>query len=227
MKLKKSDESVFQLAIDCMNTAETGYSYLIANEKQFSDAIKRLEYFKETAANCGEEEIKMPNKTPKPVIKFKIEQDENGKIVYRVTKIDGFPTKTEINDNVWISVRNLCMKNENNHNTLVINLWDKSQTFEEGEIVENVTTRHDIENWKNVIEDVLSSWKNAVDIHNKQLSSIGEEMEMTFGNDKPQDHSGAIALTMNDVIETNKPKKLPMDILGKIIDNFRFWLQRR
>jgi hypothetical protein len=57
MKLKKSDESVFQLAIDCMNTAETGYSYLIANEKQFSDAIDRLECFKKATANMTTDEI--------------------------------------------------------------------------------------------------------------------------------------------------------------------------
>ena len=221
MKLKKSDESVFQIAIDCMNTAKTGYSYLIANEKQFSDAIDRLEYLKETATKYGEEEIKMTDKTTKPVIKFKVEQDENGKIGYRVTKINGFPTKTDINNTGWVSVRHLYMKNENNHNILVINIWDKSQTFKEGEIVENITARHELESWKNVIKDTLDNWKNTVNIHNKQLQSVGEEIEMTFGNDERKDHPRAIAITMNDVMETTKQRKLPLSTLEQIIDIFR------
>ena len=56
MKLKRSDEQVFQEAIDCMNTAQTEYGHIIANMKQFKVAIDRLEYFKKIAANTKNEE---------------------------------------------------------------------------------------------------------------------------------------------------------------------------
>lgn len=51
IELRKSDESVFQEAIDCMNTAETGYGYIIANEEKFGVAIQRLEHLKKIVEN--------------------------------------------------------------------------------------------------------------------------------------------------------------------------------
>ncbi|MFA5409129.1 MAG: hypothetical protein WC343_10215, partial [Bacilli bacterium] len=59
-----------------------------------------------------------------PVIKFRVEQDESGKIGYRVTKIEGFEEKKETdeeeNEMQFTSTPRIYVRNENNHIILKI-----------------------------------------------------------------------------------------------------------
>ena len=61
----------------------------------------------------------MQMETRTPVIKFRVEQDESGKIGYRVTKIEGFEEKKETdeeeNEMQFTSTPRIYVRNENNH----------------------------------------------------------------------------------------------------------------
>ena len=110
--------------------------------------IKMPYGFSEKIMEAAEEQFSQKERTQ--VIKFKVEQDENRKIGYRVTKIEGFEeneeTDEEENEMQFTSTPRIYVRNENNHIILKIkSLMFTILTLEEGKIAENIRNQDDID----------------------------------------------------------------------------------
>ena len=122
-----------------------------------------------------------------PAIKFRVEQDENGKIGYRVTKIEGFEeneeTDEEENEMQWKSDPRICVRNENNHKILEIkSLMFTILTLEEGKIAENIRNQDDIDYWKHVMEAKTIYWNDTVVAYNERTPIVGSQTEMRINH---------------------------------------------
>lgn len=147
--------------------------------------IKMPYGFSEKIMEAAEEQFSQKERTQ--VIKFRVEQDESGKIGYRVTKIEGFEEKKETdeeeNEMQFTSTPRIYVRNENNNIILKIkSLMFTILTLEEGKIAENIRNQDDINYWKHVIEANTVYWEDTVVAYNERTPIVGSQTEMRINH---------------------------------------------
>lgn len=116
-----------------------------------------------------------------PILKFKLEQTGFNEFKYRVMKIEGFPTESEIRlyckeDGDYIFMRENC-----NYKALVFeNSSVGPKLLIEGEIANHIRDEADLMGIYNKLYNHMKWFAGIVDMHNEHIKNVGKEITMDF-----------------------------------------------